>query len=87
MANAQEELHRQHAVAEDIIGEWASEDLSPEDRAVLEELNQEERKSRENDGTVAFRAQLLAHAAVKAAQTEHNAGDDNSWSRSSNGSA
>ncbi|MFO0971065.1 MAG: hypothetical protein U0520_01800 [Candidatus Saccharimonadales bacterium] len=77
--NRAEELHTVHAQEEDTLSQWADEDLSEADQAVLAELNREAREQRRKDGTESFRAQLLAALAVQAAKEQNLAQVDNDW--------
>ena len=73
------ELHKAHSRQEDALAEWAAEELTDADRGALDELNQEAREQRQEDGTEAFRAQQFAAAAVRAAKEQQLAQRDNDW--------
>ncbi len=75
------ELNKIHTQEEETLAEWAGEDLSAEDRAVLAELNDEARERRRSDGTELFRAKQLAANIVQAAREQDAAQADNDWTR------
>lgn len=63
----------------DTLSEWSNEALSEEDQAVLDQLADEAKQARSEDGTLTMAAQELAEQTRRVAEEDAKAHEDATW--------